>query len=399
MFRLPKNVWILSLSLALFMSLAVFIVFVGGIVGTTLATTKSLATLPVAMIVVGTASSIVPVVRLMAMFGRRKVFLGVCLLTIALIGLSIYALIMKSFALFCVSSFGFGVTTATMNQFRFAAIESVDSTQTPTAAAIVLLGGLISAYLGTEVATLGKDWFDVEFSGSFLLLALMFVVAFFLLLMFSPAKKFNAKESYVKRKLIEIVKQGVFIVAVSSAITGYGVMSFIMTATPVSMHVMDGFSLEQTKYVIQSHVVAMFLPSLFTAFIVKYLGISRMMLVGTIILLSAVLVAYIDRSLGNYWIALILLGLGWNFLFIGGTSLLPRTYNENEKYKVQSLNDFLIFGFQAFAALSAGWFVFNFGWKITLLSATPLLGAQFILILWWLRRDSQETQDNNESNG
>ena len=388
MFRLPKNVWILSLSLALFMSLAVFIVFVGGIVGTTLATTKSLATLPVAMIVVGTASSIVPVVRLMAMFGRRKVFLGVCLLTIALIGLSIYALIMKSFVLFCVSSFGFGVTTATMNQFRFAAIESVDSTQTPTAAAIVLLGGLISAYLGTEVATLGKDWFDVEFSGSFLLLALMFVVAFFLLLMFSPAKKFNAKESYVKRKLIEIVKQGVFIVAVSSAITGYGVMSFIMTATPVSMHVMDGFSLEQTKYVIQSHVVAMFLPSLFTAFIVKYLGISRMMLVGTIILLSAVLVAYIDRSLGNYWIALILLGLGWNFLFIGGTSLLPRTYNENEKYKVQSLNDFLIFGFQAFAALSAGWFVFNFGWKITLLSATPLLGAQFILILWWLRRDS-----------
>ena len=388
MFQLPKNVWILSLSLALFMSLAVFIVFVGGIVGTTLATTKSLATLPVAMIVVGTASSIVQVVRLMAMFGRRKVFLGVCLLTIALIGLSIYALIMKSFVLFCVSSFGFGVTTATMNQFRFAAIESVDSTQTPTAAAIVLLGGLISAYLGTEVATLGKDWFDVEFSGSFLLLALMFVVAFFLLLMFSPAKKFNAKESYVKRKLIEIVKQGVFIVAVSSAITGYGVMSFIMTATPVSMHVMDGFSLEQTKYVIQSHVVAMFLPSLFTAFIVKYLGISRMMLVGTIILLSAVLVAYIDRSLGNYWIALILLGLGWNFLFIGGTSLLPRTYNENEKYKVQSLNDFLIFGFQAFAALSAGWFVFNFGWKITLLSATPLLGAQFILILWWLRRDS-----------
>ena len=388
MFQLPKNVWILSLSLALFMSLAVFIVFVGGIVGTTLATTKSLATLPVAMIVVGTASSIVQVVRLMAMFGRRKVFLGVCLLTIALIGLSIYALIMKSFVLFCVSSFGFGVTTATMNQFRFAAIESVNSTQTPTAAAIVLLGGLISAYLGTEVATLGKDWFDVEFSGSFLLLALMFVVAFFLLLMFSPAKKFNAKESYVKRKLIEIVKQGVFIVAVSSAITGYGVMSFIMTATPVSMHVMDGFSLEQTKYVIQSHVVAMFLPSLFTAFIVKYLGISRMMLVGTIILLSAVLVAYIDRSLGNYWIALILLGLGWNFLFIGGTSLLPRTYNENEKYKVQSLNDFLIFGFQAFAALSAGWFVFNFGWKITLLSATPLLGAQFILILWWLRRDS-----------
>lgn len=369
------------------MSLGVFIVFVGGIVGNTLATTKSLATLPVAMIVVGTATSIVPVVRLMSIFGRRKVFLGVCLFTITLIGLSICALIVKSFALFCVSSFGFGATTATMNQFRFAAIESVDKAQISTAAAIVLLGGLVSAYLGTEIATLGKDWFDVEFTGSFLLLALMFVIAFCLLLLFNPAKKFNAEEDHSKRKLVDIMKQNVFIVAVSSAITGYAVMSFIMTATPVSMHVMDGFSLEQTKRVIQSHVVAMFLPSLFTAFIVKYLGISRMLLAGVIVLFSAVFVAYIDRSLANYWAGLILLGLGWNFLFIGGTILLPRAYNENEKFKVQSLNDFLIFGFQAMAALSAGWFVFNFSWGTTLLSVMPLLVLQLLLILWWLKRD------------
>jgi len=370
------------------MSLGVFIVFVGGIVGNTLATTKSLATLPVAMIVVGTATSIVPVVRLMSIFGRRKVFLGVCLFTITLIGLSICSLIVKSFALFCVSSFGFGATTATMNQFRFAAIESVDRAQISTAAAIVLLGGLVSAYLGTEIATLGKDWFDVEFTGSFLLLALMFVIAFCLLLLFNPAKKFNAEENHSKRKLIDIMKQNVFIVAVSSAITGYAVMSFIMTATPVSMHVMDGFSLEQTKHVIQSHVVAMFLPSLFTAFIVKYLGISRMLLAGVIVLFVAIFVAYVDRSLTNYWVGLILLGLGWNFLFIGGTSLLPRAYNENEKFKVQSLNDFLIFGFQAMAALSAGWFVFNYSWEITLLSVTPLLILQLFLILWWLKRDS-----------
>jgi len=388
MLQLPKNVWILSLSLALFMSLGVFIVFVGGIVGNALAATKSLATLPVAMIVVGTASSIVPVVRLMSFFGRRKVFLSICLFTIALIGLSIYALIAKSFVLFCISSFGFGTTTATMNQFRFAAIESVNNSQIPTAAAIVLLGGLASAYLGTEAATLGKDWFQVEFTGSFLLLALMFVAAFCLLLLFNPAKKFNAEEDHSKRKLIEIVKQNVFIVAVSSAITGYGVMSFIMTATPVSMHVMDGFTLEQTKHVIQSHVVAMFLPSLFTAFIVKYLGVSRMILAGVIILFSAIFVAYVDRSLGNYWLALILLGLGWNFLFVGGTSLLPRAYNESEKFKVQSLNDFLIFGFQAFAALSAGWFVFNYSWEITLLSVLPLLSFQLLLLLWWLKRDS-----------
>ena len=388
MFQLPKNVWILTLSTALFMSLSVFMVFVGGIIGDSLTPVKSLSTLPVALGVVGTAFTIIPVIRLMSMFGRSKIFLGVCAYTIALIMVGIASLTIGSFVLFCLVSFGFGVTFATMYQFRFAAIESVKSDQRATAAAVVLLGGLASAYLGTEVATLGKDWFSVEFVGSFLLLALLLVVAFILLLFFKPAKKFNAEEDRSKRSLFEIMKQKVFIIAASSAITGYVVMSFVMTATPVSMHVMDGFSLEQTKHVIQSHVVAMSLPSLFTALIVKYLGISRMILAGVIIFFGAIIVAYLDRSLGNYWIALILLGLGWNFLFIGGTSLLPRAYNENEKFKVQSLNDFLIFGFQAMAALSAGWFVFNYSWEITLLSVIPLLLLQLLLILWWLRHDA-----------
>ena len=388
MFQLPKNVWILTLSTALFMSLSVFMVFVGGIIGDSLTPVKSLSTLPVALGVVGTAFTIIPVIRLMSLYGRSKVFLGVCTYTIALIMVSIASLTIGSFVLFCLVSFGFGVTFATMYQFRFAAIESVKSDQRATAAAVVLLGGLASAYLGTEAATLGRDWFSVEFVGSFLLLALLMVVAFILLLFFKPAKKFSTQENRSKRSLSEIIKQSVFLIAVSSAITGYVAMSFIMTATPVSMHIMDGFSLEQTKHVIQSHVVAMFLPSLLTALIVKYLGISRMMLAGVILLFSAIIVAYIDRSLGNYWLALILLGLGWNFLFIGGTSLLPRAYNENEKYKVQSINDFLIFGFQAIAALSAGWFVFNYSWELTLLSVIPLLIAQLLLTLWWLKHDA-----------
>ncbi|MGE4593998.1 MAG: MFS transporter [Gammaproteobacteria bacterium] len=388
MFQLPKNVWILTLSTALFMSLSVFMVFVGGIIGDSLTPVKSLSTLPVALGVVGTAFTIIPVIRLMSLYGRSKVFLGVCTYTIALIMVSIASLTIGSFVLFCLVSFGFGVTFATMYQFRFAAIESVKSDQRATAAAVVLLGGLASAYLGTEAATLGRDWFSVEFVGSFLLLALLMVVAFILLLFFKPAKKFSTQENRSKRSLSEIIKQSVFLIAVSSAITGYVAMSFIMTATPVSMHIMDGFSLEQTKHVIQSHVVAMFLPSLLTALIVKYIGISRMMLAGVILLFSAIIVAYIDRSLGNYWLALILLGLGWNFLFIGGTSLLPRAYNENEKYKVQSINDFLIFGFQAIAALSAGWFVFNYSWELTLLSVIPLLIAQLLLTLWWLKHDA-----------
>ena len=162
-------------------------------------------------------------------------------------------------------------------------------------------------------------------------------------------------------------------------------MSYIMTATPVSMHSMDGFSLEHTKFVIQSHVVAMFLPSLFTPIIVKLLGVSRMMLAGIVMYFICIAVAYADHMLVNYWVSLVLLGLGWNFLFIGGTTMLPRSYAENEKYKVQTINDFLIFGLQAFASLSAGWFVFTYGWEVVLVSVIPILFIQFIILVWWLK--------------
>jgi len=227
--------------------------------------------------------------------------------------------------------------------------------------------------------------------GSFVLLALFFVLAFVLLCFFQPAEKFQEQVDKTRRPLIEIIKQGSFIVAASAATTGYVVMSFVMTATPVSMHVMDGFSLEHTKFVLQSHVIAMFLPSLFTAMIVKFLGLSRMMILGVILFFISVTIAYLSHSLNNYWWSLMLLGLGWNFLFIGGTNLLPRSYNENEKFKVQSINDFLIFGFQAFAALSAGWFVFNYSWEITMLSVIPLLVFQLLLLLWWLKYDKKES--------
>ena len=161
-----------------------------------------------------------------------------------------------------------------------------------------------------------------------------------------------------------------------------------MTATPVSMHVMDGFSLDHTKFVLQSHVIAMFLPSLFTAYIVKYLGLTRMMILGILLLFVSIFTAYLSHALSNYWVSLVLLGLGWNFLFIGGTNLLPLSYNENEKFKVQSINDFLVFGFQAIAALSAGWVVFTFSWEVTLLSVLPLLSFQLLILLWWLKRNN-----------
>lgn len=386
MFNLPKNVWILTACQSLFMSLSVFMVFVAGIIGSGLSPIKSLSTLPVATIVVGTAISVIPVIKLMSIFGRKKVFLSVCIYTILIIGLSILSIIYELFFLFSFSSLCLGASVATMMQFRFAAIESVDPEKRPLATAVVILGGLISAFIGTEIATLGKNYFETDFVGSFTILAFLFVIAFILMSFFKPAVKFKEQTSQSKRSLFDIVKQGSFLVAVSAATTGYVVMSFIMTATPVSMHVMDGFSLHQTKVVLQSHVIAMFLPSLFTAFLLKYIGLTRMMLLGVVLFFTSIFIAFSSHALSYYWWSLVLLGLGWNFLFIGGTNLLPKSYNENEKFQVQSINDFLIFGLQALAALSAGWFVFNFGWEVVLISTIPLLFFQLFILIWWLKK-------------
>uniref|UniRef100_UPI0034DF9593 MFS transporter n=1 Tax=Candidatus Thiodubiliella endoseptemdiera TaxID=2738886 RepID=UPI0034DF9593 len=324
---------------------------------------------------------------IMSKIGRRRTFLGVCIYTIAVIAFAIMALELKSFYLFCLATFLFGVTAATMNQFRFATIESVDKNLNATATSVVLIGGLVSAFLGPELAILGKDWFDTAFVGSFLLLSACFLFAFLLLWFYQSNQIPSIQQKQSGRSLRTIVKQPVFIIAISSATVGYVVMSYIMTATPMSMHIIDGFSLEQTKFVIQSHVIAMFLPSLFTPMVVKLFGLRKMMIIGIILYLACIVIGY-SHSLHEYWAALILLGLGWNFLFIGGTSLLPHAYHENEKFKVQSINDFLIFAMQGIALLSAGWFVFNFGWEVVLLSTVPLLLLQLLVLWWWLRNKS-----------
>ena len=387
MLSLPLNVWILAISLALFMSLSVFTIFIGGIIGKTLTPVANLATLPVSMLIIGTTLSIVPVIKIMSNIGRKNFFLSSCIYTIVIIALTIFALYIKSFYLFCLSSLLFGVTIATMGQFRFAAIESVDISKSTNAIALVTLGGLFSAFLGPEIATIGENYFDVRFVGSYLLLGLLFIVAFVFLNFFKAVKPIQLVKPKATRSLAQIIKQPVFIIAISSATIGYMIMSYIMTATPMSMHIMDGFSLNDTKFVIQSHVIAMFLPSLFTPIIVKMIGTNKMIITGLVMYFVCIFIAYNEHSFINYWASLLLLGIGWNFLFIGGTSLISLAYTENEKYKVQSLNDFVISGSSAMASLSAGWFVFSYGWEVVLLSTIPILLFQLFLLFWWLNKE------------
>ncbi len=380
---LPRNVWILTISQALMLSVSSMVVFVGGLVGAQLAPLENLATLPVASIVVGTAVTIPPVTLLMNTIGRRRSFFIIGVYSVLVAALASYAISISSFYLFCISTFLFGATYSCVMQFRFASMESVNEELIPKAASMVLVGGIAAAFLGPEIALFGRDLLKVEFAGSFILLAGLFIIAMFFLTGFRNPIPQEITHDNPQRPLKEIFKQRVFWVSILSATIGYAVMSFIMTATPVSMHVMDGHSLSHTKWVIQSHIVAMFLPSLITAWIIKKLGISKMMITGLVAYLICIAIAFAGKHLGNYWISLILLGVGWNFLFIGATTLLPQCYRPSERFKVQAVNDFVIFGTQAVASLSAGWFIFAVGWKILLLINLPFILFLLIVILQW----------------
>jgi MFS family permease len=380
---LPVNVWILTTAQALMLSVSSMVVFVGGLVGAKLAPVENLATLPVASVVVGTAVSIPPVTLLMNTIGRRRSFFIIGMYSVLVALLAGYSIYISNFYLFVVSTFLFGTTYACVMQFRFASMESVGEQLIPKAASMVLVGGIAAAFLGPEIAVFGKDLLEVEFAGSFIMLSGLFVIALLLLLGFRNPVITEEKSATEQRPLKTILKQRTFWVALLAATIGYAVMSFIMTATPVHMHVMEGYTLEHTKWVIQSHIIAMFLPSLITAWIIKKLGIPLMMIIGLVAYLACIAIAFFGHDLINYWLSLVLLGVGWNFLFIGGTTILPQAYKPSERFKVQAVNDFVIFGTQAVASLSAGWFIFAVGWKVLLLINLPFIFILGIVIIKW----------------
>ncbi|MCB0491937.1 MAG: MFS transporter [Cyclobacteriaceae bacterium] len=365
------------------MAVSSMVVFAGGLIGTQLAPIDKLSTLPIACMVIGTACAVVPVTFIMKRLGRKRSFIYILIYSIFISLLAAYTVYLQTFYWFCASTFLFGVTNACVMQFRFAAMESVKPELIPNAASSVLLGGIAAAFIGPEAAVFGKDLFQTEFMGSFLLLGLLFATALIVLLGFKNPKIEFIEFEKAPRTMKVISKQPVFWVAILSAAVGYMIMSFIMTATPVSMHVMDGHSLSHTKWVIQSHIVAMYLPSIFAAWIVQKLGITKMMIYGLVAYLICLAIAYSGHHLGNYWVSLILLGIGWNFLFIGGTTLLPQSYLPNERFKVQAFNEFVVFGTQAIASLSAGWIVYAVGWEVMLLFTLPIIFIQLIVILKW----------------
>lgn len=366
------------------------IVFVtlGGIIGARLADNPAWATLPVSMMVISVALTTVPATMLMRRIGRSRGFSMASLSAVAAVLVGAQALAAESFALFVVATMMFGINFAFTHQYRYAAAESVPPKMTARAVSFVLLGAIGGALIGPEIATRGQYWVaDVPYAGSMYALAVLYVVQSLLFLRLRGVDSAHEHSGTPSdRPLREIVGQRVFIVAVMGSTAGYGLMTLIMTATPISMHINDGHSLEQTANVIRYHVLGMYVPSLVSGFLIERLGVVRMMFAGAFTLLLTSIIGLQGQTVLHYWWALLLLGVGWNFVYVGGTTMLTYTYSMQERFKAQAVNEFLVFGTSATASLLAGTVMHYFGWLRLMLIPIPIL-IIVCLALIFVRRD------------
>lgn len=385
-----RNILLLTTCQLISATGSIVLVTLGGIIGSRLSGNPALATLPISIMVVSVASTTIPATMLMRAIGRRRGFAIASLSAVAAVLLAAYALKTTSFAWFIVSAALFGINMAFTQQYRYAAAESVEPAYAARAISLVLLGAIGGALIGPELVRLGEHFFtSVQFAGTLVALAALYLVQSVLFLLLEPMRgDHDDSHERPRRSLSDIVRQPVFIVAVLGGTAAYGVMTLIMTATPLSMHIHDGYSLEQTAHVIRSHVLGMYLPSLFTGFLIERLGIGRLMSVGAVALIVACIVGLQGQSVMHYTFSLVLLGVGWNFLYVGGTSMLTLTYSMAERFRAQAVNEFAVFGTSATASLLAGTVIHAYGWHTLVLLPLPLL----LLILGGLflvRRDSR----------
>lgn len=363
---------------------SVLVVTVGGLVGNEFAADPRLSTLPLSIMVIGTALATVLASMFMQRFGRRVGFAVASLIAAVGAFTAARALHTESFVLFCTGVALLGVNNAFVQQYRFAAAESVAVARVGRAISIILVGAIGGALFGPLLATqttlsLGSHALIGGFVG---LAALQIVAAGLLGTLRGSGRPAADADAGSQRPLSQIASQPAFIIAVMGGAIGYAAMTLIMTATPLSMHVGDGHSLEDTAMVIRSHVIAMYAPSLFSGLLIERFGAMRIMTAGVAAMIATLTFGLMGHDVMHYWWALVLLGVGWNFLYVGGTAHLVGTYRPSERYRAQAVNEFTVFGASALASLMAGTVFVAFGWNMVLWCALPLLIAMSIALIW-----------------
>lgn len=384
-----RNVGLLMAAQSLGGASAPILISLGGIVGQTLADDASIATLPVSLYQLGLALSTIPAAMLMRTWGRRSVYLLGAILAIAA-GLTAAAgIIQGSFLTFCVGTAMAGFYGACVQSYRFAASDTVNSERRAKAISNIMIGGLMAAIIGPQVVIWTRDALPASpFAGSFLGQSVLALLALPLLaLLRMPPTASATASSDAGRPLVVIARSPRFIVAVTAGVVSYGLMSFIMTAAPMAM-VGCGHTVGEAALGIQWHVLAMFGPSFFTGSLINRFGKPGVTAAGLAMIAASGLLALAGLDLLHFWGALVLLGLGWNFGFIGATAMVTDCYRPSERAKVQALNDFLVFGTVAIASFGSGQLLNTSGWSSINTLMLPIV-ALVLLMLGWAARQAR----------
>ena len=381
------------------MSVSSLMVTSAAIIGSHLAHNPAWATLPLALQYVAITATTIPASLLMRAIGRRAGFLLASAIGLSGASCAALGIYLGSFTLFCIGTLGTGIYTGFGHYYRFAAIEVAPLGKKNTAISYVLTGGVIAAIVGPNLANLSRDVFTLTYLGTLLAVVLLYGFNTINFLLIKLPRPVSPDRLPVTRPMRQIAGHPACVAAVASAAVGYSVMVLLMTATPLAMtHHHHAFG--DVAFVIQWHVLGMFVPSFFTGHLINRCGVQRIIFAGMMIMLASIIINVNGHSVTHFWGALLLLGLGWNFMFIGGTSLLSESYREGEAAKSQAFNDFTVFSFAAMSSAAAGLLLHWLGWKQVNYAALPLLGIALVTQyrLWSSKRldtaaDKKFTED------
>ncbi|UXX82094.1 MFS transporter [Roseovarius pelagicus] len=390
--RARRNVTVLVMAQAFLGAQMPMIFVVAGLAGQSLASNVCFATLPISLLVIGSMLSATPVSALMQKYGRRAgFFVGAAGgATGALVGA--YGLYLGSFPVFLLGSFLSGIYMSAQGFYRFAAADTASDAFRPKAISYVMAGGLVSAVIGPQLVKLTADAMVVTFLGTYLAVIVLNIVGSALFLLIDIPKPVPPSADSPKgRTRLELLKTPRIAVAVICAMVSYALMNLVMTSTPLAV-VGCGFSANTAADVVTGHVLAMFAPSFFTGHLIARFGVEKIVAAGVLILAAAGVVALNGVEIENFFVALILLGLGWNFGFIGATSMLAGAHEPHERGRMQGLNDLLVFGGVTLASLSSGGLMncsggdAQTGWTAVNLAMAPFLALAGGALIWLMMR-------------
>lgn len=368
-----RNVAILAATQMLYLIASITVMTLSGVVGLTLGPDPDLATLPVAMMTLGTLLSTFPASLFMKRVGRRLGFMAGAGLGGMAGGLVSFAAIASgSFALFCIGNLLFGLYQGFAMYYRFAAADVASEDFRSRAISYVMAGGVLAAFLGPLNAG-AVDWIPaVPMGAPYLVAAALAVLAMGLLAFLRVPASGEPHPGEPSRPLRQIAARPGFAVAVLSAASGYAIMILVMTATPLAMRA-QGYGMVDVALIMQMHVLGMFVPSFFTGGLIARFGLRPVLLTGAALLATAVGTANLGQTIGHFAVALIALGIGWNFLFVGGSALLASLHSEAERGKVQGLNEVIVFSMVALGSFLSGTLLNTIGWQALNLAVLPLI--------------------------